>query len=540
VSIGAPVGSPHHGNLPHGPKMLKAETTGWYTRVNPRQWFKKNHRRGTLSRRAKFFFNSFGKRSSTPTESQGLGAASALLKHMESVFLILLSLKLLWLIYGFKKMNPIHEGDTQVLLNWAAELKTCLDSKDYFNCGQGGHFPLLQYLWAFWLPQLGFDRTQILDFFVDISFFSWWLLLGLGGLFFLILRKPFEALLYLLILGTAPFIPYSHSSFGEMNAAFWCLLFAIGCMKKWPVFLLLPLSLIIGATKDIVAPLVFVVGLAAYGPDLNSKYLIKPQYLLNLFFCGLFSFITGVLFNLLRYGVWYNKLNLDPKLIVSDIRDYGSFLAGLLVAPNGGIIWFWFSLSLLMLYGLLAWVKSLRHQGGPLKGSIPYYSVLLCFVAVAIQIVGLAKWWAPFGWHAYGPRLMLPWLPAIALILVQALGSFLKKDLFDLSKYPWKLLILMLAVVFLSVPHFAVNFDLMRLMNSVYVPFGRCPQWPDIHTDIPYYYLCMWVRMWEPQSWIHLESWRVGLSAQNLVPTMSFVLWIMLMFSKLRSLGGFR
>ena len=30
--------------------------------------------------------------------------------------------------------------------------------------------------------------------------------------------------------------------------------------------------------------------------------------------------------------------------------------------------------------------------------------------AVVLLTVGFARWWTPFGWSAYGPRLMLPWL----------------------------------------------------------------------------------------------------------------------------------
>ena len=48
----------------------------------------------------------------------------------------------------------------------------------------------------------------------------------------------------------------------------------------------------------------------------------------------------------------------------------------------------------------------------------------LALVAVIGGLVaGLAAWWAPFGWWAWGPRLSLPWVLPILLVSLTGFGS---------------------------------------------------------------------------------------------------------------------
>jgi hypothetical protein len=42
-----------------------------------------------------------------------------------------------------------------------------------------------------------------------------------------------------------------------------------------------------------------------------------------------------------------------------------------------------------------------------------------------LLILGLAAWWTPFGWTSYGPRLTLPWIPALVLLALVAYGDVL-------------------------------------------------------------------------------------------------------------------
>jgi hypothetical protein len=73
------------------------------------------------------------------------------------------------------------------------------------------------------------------------------------------------------------------------------------------------------------------------------------------------------------------------------------FLAATYLSPNGGVIAFWG-------FALWATVRLLRELGFELSRAAAFVALAV----VSIYSVILSCWWAPFGWDAWGDRLMVP------------------------------------------------------------------------------------------------------------------------------------
>ena len=121
-------------------------------------------------------------------------------------------------------------------------------------------------------------------------------------------------------------------------------------------------------------------------------------------------------FNVFRYGSIRN-----PSLLRSfeqaPNRAAVRAFAALWVAPNGGILWFWpVAVAILA----LTVAASIRHTGR--SSSWRRLAAPIVAGLLVVEVAGLSKWFSPFGWIAWGPRLLLPLLPAM-LLVVAVLGT---------------------------------------------------------------------------------------------------------------------
>ncbi len=88
------------------------------------------------------------------------------------------------------------------------------------------------------------------------------------------------------------------------------------------------------------------------------------------------------------------------------------------LAPNGGVGWFW-PLAAAVVIGLVV-IAGTAARGGAerRRRSLPAVGLV---VALLLTTGTLASWFAPFGWVAWGPRLMVPVLPAVLGLLTVVL-----------------------------------------------------------------------------------------------------------------------
>jgi hypothetical protein len=115
----------------------------------------------------------------------------------------------------------------------------------------------------------------------------------------------------------------------------------------------------------------------------------------------------------------YNMLRYDALLPVSYVQEAvqtapglwksAEFFFGSILSPNGGVVVFW---ALPLAVAVLGWrMRDLRAEP---------YAVALVVVAALLSCIGFARWWAPFGWDAWGNRLMIQ--PMLAVLVVSLLS----------------------------------------------------------------------------------------------------------------------
>lgn len=85
------------------------------------------------------------------------------------------------------------------------------------------------------------------------------------------------------------------------------------------------------------------------------------------------------------------------------------FFFGSIMSPNGGVLVFW---ALPLTVAVLGWrMQELRAEP---------YAVALVAVVALLSCIGFARWWVPFGWDAWGNRLMIQ--PMLAVLVVSLLS----------------------------------------------------------------------------------------------------------------------
>jgi hypothetical protein len=308
---------------------------------------------------------------------------------------------------------------------------------------------------------------------------------GLLAVGWRVLPSPDLRALWVVVIGSGPLLFYAQSSFGEALAAALVTAAVASCWGRRSAVGIAALFALAGITKEFAPPVLAALGVIAVLADEHLS-VRRGRALAAIAVGSVLAAVVNTSFNLLRFGVPYNAILLGPSMPDVPWSVRPSFFFGLWFSPNGGLVYFWTSF-VAVLAGVLA-----RHWR-PVRRHVPLYAVVLVLAALTF---GLSGWWAPFGWIAWGPRLILPWIPACLLILLRA--------------HPTEALVLgrmrlgvrvavfaLLAVAGLS--QFSALYGLEVIQNI----FGPAPGCPSIPTDPgrePFYYFsCMRVYVWEPR-----------------------------------------
>ena len=360
---------------------------------------------------------------------------------------------LLVVLVGF----PWVAGDTPFVLDGSNALLTCLSQHQFVGCGftgklnywglmsPMGDWPLLQHLPDLASIGLGASshvvRTRVLE------------LLNVAGVVASVIvarvvfartRQPALFWVFLVVLLSSPILWYARTTSGEVLAA--GLLVCLAGATVLPTHPAVVGIAALGAclTKETSYP--FVAALGVLGLVLARRRTGRPiRRHLRWGAAGIaVAFVVASLFNILRFGSIWNTNYLDPNLHTPGVGRKLEYALGVLVAPNGGIFVFWPAASLLVLTAcLLPFLSRPRLDVRP---------ALVLGVVVLGLTVGFASWWTPFGWYGYGPRLMLPWILPIVLIAAVAYGDELMALLRELLRPPWRLLVVLAAVVAFTLP----------------------------------------------------------------------------------------
>jgi len=345
-------------------------------------------------------------------------------------------------------------GDTPWLVDGTDQLVRCLAAGNLVKCGYTGQltatgqttaigpYPLLQYIPDLIARSLGathHSRYAILALLSTAAVIAAVVVsarvlarLGLG-----IWSWAFVAVLL-----SGPVLVYANTTWGEMLAAALLVFLAAAALAHAAPLLFGTAAFAACLTKETSYP--FVAAIALVGLLLARRTTarpIRPQVVAGA--AGMvLAFACASAFNILRFGAIQNTNYLRSEF-TTPLARIPETAIGLYVAPNGGILIFWASATVLFAALLVPPLARMRDR--PIS--------LTLALIVAGLTVSLASWYSPFGWIAWGPRLTLPWVLALLLLALAAFGRDLAAPARRLLAPAWRFGLVALAVVAMTLPH---------------------------------------------------------------------------------------
>ena len=299
-------------------------------------------------------------------------------------------------------------GDTQSLLNGVGGLDFCLHA-GVTPCSITEKWPLLQYIPALAVKRLGGSRTDATNVLVLLNALGVVATIALVCLAARRFSGRVGARLALLACLLTPLPFYAEASYNEPLAMFFVTLMVVGLLSRWHPAVAAVGLVGAGLSKETMLPflLAFAV-LAIYAPVARER---RRASLVAVAVAASVVVAATVGFNLFRYGVAYNKDYTSANFVVPGLWWKADYLAAHIFAPDAGLVFYWPAAVALVI--AVVWAMP-RHR----------YRWMAAVLAVLLLLLAtLASWWAPFGWIAWGTRFVVPWVPALLVFALAALGS---------------------------------------------------------------------------------------------------------------------
>lgn len=170
------------------------------------------------------------------------------------------------------------------------------------------------------------------------------------------------------------------------------------------------------------------------------------------------------------------------------------FFFGSIMSPNGGVVIFW---GLPFTVALVGWlIRGLR---------VDLPTGLLAAIAALLSCLAFARWWAPFGWDAWGDRLMIQPMLAILVACLLATSSrrSAKVTVPTLSFLPFGLPVLVASAYYALIPYVVGRAE---MLNSSLWPGAACEQMMRrLQTDAP----AMGLSFWRTDTYYHCARERM-------------------------------
>ena len=392
--------------------------------------------------------------------------------------------------------QPVIGGDTGSLMAGTEQLGRCLAELDLLHCEQStpiGPYPVLQYV-----PDLVADAGVELSVGARLRVLAILSVLGVAAAVasaWIVLRRLGLAEWrwgFLLVAASGPVLAYGGATWGEMLATGLLTLLVAGALLPAHPALVGLAAFAASLTKETSYPFVVALGLVslllARG---RTGTPIRRHVILGGTGVALALALSSA-FNVLRFGSPRNAHYLDPALRTATPEWLLELAAGLVVAPNGGIVFFWPLASLVVALLLAIPAAQAVRRLTSWRAAWPSFALIAIVTGL---ILGLAAWWAPFGWWAWGPRLSLPWVLPILLLSLAAFGSRLTPFVARLLAPRAGLIAVAALVVLVALPHVGYLWapgivgDFFLFHETAVCPGGGPP-------PTPAYYDCLHEQMW--------------------------------------------
>jgi hypothetical protein len=360
-------------------------------------------------------------------------------------------------------------GDTVALLSGLGVALSCLsDTPMKIPCGAGVvHFPIFQYLVGAPFKEIGLSNDVILNIFgkmsVVWSVISAWVFWRVGY----ISSGRAGGHLSVLVLLSGYLLWYMTSSFNEAAAFALFALLAFSVIDKWRIALVCILALSCTITKEIAFPfVVYFMLLSFFAREMRGgatttlfRHILQfvAEYKVAIL-CAVAGIGVNLAFNYFRFETIDNVNNLNP-ILFNPWEYVPTFFAYLFMSPAGGLVFIWLSLSTLLIVPAIFLIRD----------RAALWIIFFTLLALIFANLGLARWFSSFGWNAWGPRLSLPFLGSIGVLIVYVTMPYVTNYLKRIGKTKG-LAIIFLVTAASSLPNITVRLDDGAFFAKMYAP----------------------------------------------------------------------
>jgi hypothetical protein len=429
-----------------------------------------------------------------------------------AVVCLVIFVLVLW--FHAEPLGHFHTGDTDNLVVGVRQAADCIRAGTWVACGRppGSRFtyvypyPPLQYIPAGVFVALGqsnadvveaLARTNIVAFAATILVCAWAFPSGD--------RRARRALAILALLASS-LVYHSTAGFGEMLAAAVVAAAVVAALKRRPALIVLTVAL---ATlgKDTLLP--FILGLCVLCAREEGRLLPPRRVSIALAVGACLGAAAVAAFNVFRFGQLMNAFYLDPLFRTPGIARKLLFLAGEWLSPSAGLAWYWPVATALVGACTLMAAARLVRQPRAVEGWLP--GLALAAMAVVFT-AGLAAWFSPFGWIAYGPRLAVPLMPALVIAALHVGGSSIDTAMKAVLRRRAGFAVAATLIVAAGWPQFGSAWSSGAAIGDLIAPDTRCPPMMDtpIENNRDRYYDCVEHTMWRLNSLPLDEAAREG------------------------------
>jgi hypothetical protein len=324
---------------------------------------------------------------------------------------------------------PSVHGDSAVLVRGSAGIVDCLHHRRLTGCEgfvvhhptgdstvRVGPYPLLQYVPAVPLRALGVSIESTLRVLVLLNAVSLIAIIALAYRTLERLVPPIWAPLVTVTLLASPLLWYGKAAFGEELAAAAILAAVVAVLVDARMLIVAALVALACITKETNPPFVLALTAICTLARASARDPMRRQHLMAIAIGTATGITLNTGFNIFRFGTARNAVYLRSGLYAPNLGVIARLFAAQWLAPNGGLVWFWpLAPALIFTVAVVSWRR--RRPMSWQRVAAPLVALLLIG-----QVTLLSAWWAPFGWYAWGPRLVLPLVPAM-LVAACVLGT---------------------------------------------------------------------------------------------------------------------
>ena len=278
-----------------------------------------------------------------------------------------------------------------------------------------------------------------------------------------------------------------------MLAAFVILAALVSIRTRRPILIFICFALA-SISKETIPPFIAMLGLIIGWLDAGKR--IPPRRIWLPLALGVsLGTLANLLFNQFRFGSFRNLPYLDPGLRTPTWKLKGEYFLAEWFSPVSGLLWFWTIAVLILFAAAFYGLRSFFHD----RRSFHLWLPPLLVVGLALAFTfGLANWYSPFGWIAYGHRLAVPLFPALVITALWTIGDQIESALSRLKGKPVLATFFLMTTVFLSLPQITAPWNWLEGWRAVTVSASnqQCNDTVSIQADQTFFYHCVTDALW--------------------------------------------